>query len=159
MSCKTQFISVGNPKILIRDGKPELAVITYQELKRQDFSYSIRLFLRSAVEKRKKKKHDTRPNILHILTVDDVKEVWEMLKNIFEQFGANVQVDEDDVMDMAADAAQTDLADDTDVRNLIRSVGAMVGKEIDPEIEDRLTAIITSGEAPTDMASLMEMMS
>jgi len=81
-----------------------------------------------------------------------------MLKNIFEQFGANVQVDEDDVMDMAADAAQTDLEDDTDVRNLIRSVGAMVGREIDPEIEDRLTAIITSGDAPTDMASLMEMM-
>jgi hypothetical protein len=88
-----------------------------------------------------------------------VKEVWEMLKNIFEQFGAKVQVDEDDVMDMAADAAQTDLADDADVRNLIRSVGAMVGKEIDPEVEDRLAAIITSGEAPTDMASLMEMMS
>lgn len=82
-----------------------------------------------------------------------------MIKNFFEQFGANVQVEEEDVMDMAADAAQTDLADDTDVRNLIRSVGAMVGREIDPEVEERLTAIITSGEAPTDMASLMEMMS
>jgi len=82
-----------------------------------------------------------------------------MIKNFFEQFGANVQVEEDDVMDMAADAAQTDLADDTDVRNLIRSVGAMVGREIDPEVEDRLASIITSGEAPTDMASLMEMMS
>jgi len=81
-----------------------------------------------------------------------------MINNLFEQFGANVEVDEDDVMDMAADAAQTDLADDDDVRNLIRSVGAMVGREIDPEIEDKLTEIITSGEAPTDMASLMEMM-
>ncbi|MCL1989306.1 MAG: stage VI sporulation protein F [Defluviitaleaceae bacterium] len=80
-----------------------------------------------------------------------------MINNIFEQFGANVEVDEEDVMDMAADAAQTDLADDEDVRNLIRSVGAMVGREIDPEIEDKLTEIITSGEAPTDMASLMEM--
>jgi len=82
-----------------------------------------------------------------------------MINNLFEQFGANVTVDEDDVMDMAADAATTDLADDEDVRNLIRSVGAMVGREIDPEIEDKLTEIITSGEAPTDMASLMEMMS
>ena len=81
-----------------------------------------------------------------------------MIDNIFEQFGANVEVDQDDVMDMAADAAQTDLDDDEDVRNLIRSVGAMVGREIDPEVEDRLTEIITSGEAPTDMASLMEMM-
>ena len=81
-----------------------------------------------------------------------------MINNIFEQFGANVEVDQDDVMDMAAGAAQTDLADDEDVRNLIRSVGAMVGREIDPEVEDRLTEIITSGEAPTDMASLMEMM-
>ena len=81
-----------------------------------------------------------------------------MINNLFEQFGANVSVDEDDVMDMAADASQTDLADDEDVRNLIRSVGAMVGREIDPEIEDKLTEIITSGEAPSDMASLMEMM-
>jgi len=81
-----------------------------------------------------------------------------MINNLFEQFGANVKVDEEDVMDMAADAAQTDLADDEDVRNLIRSVGAMVGREIDPDIEDKLTEIITSGEAPTDMASLMELM-
>jgi len=87
-----------------------------------------------------------------------VKGVFNMIDNIFEQFGANVEVDQDDVMDMAADAAQTDLDDDEDVRNLIRSVGAMVGREIDPEVEDRLTEIITSGEAPTDMASLMEMM-
>ena len=81
-----------------------------------------------------------------------------MINNIFEQFGADVEVDQDDVIDMAADAAQTDLADDEDVRNLIRSVGAMVGRTIDPEVEDRLTEIITRGEAPTDMASLMEMM-
>jgi len=87
-----------------------------------------------------------------------VKGVFNMIDNIFEQFGANVEVDQDDVMDMAADAAKTDLDDDEDVRNLIRSVGAMVGREIDPEVEDRLTEIITSGEAPTDMASLMEMM-
>lgn len=81
-----------------------------------------------------------------------------MINNIFEQFGANVEVDQEDVMDIAADAAQTNLEDDEDVRNLIRSVGAMVGREIDPEIEDKLADIITKGEAPTDMASLMEMM-
>ena len=81
-----------------------------------------------------------------------------MINNIFDQFGADIDIDQDDVIDMAQDAAQTDLADDEDVRNLIRSVGAMVGREIDPEIEDKLTDIITSGEAPTDMASLMEMM-
>jgi len=88
-----------------------------------------------------------------------VKGVGQMIGNLFSQFGAKVEVDEDDVLDLASDAAQTDLADDEDVRNLIRSVGAMVGRKIDPEVEDRLTAIITSGEAPTDMASLMEMMS
>jgi len=87
-----------------------------------------------------------------------VKGVFNMINNIFEQFGANVEVDEDDVMDMAADASQTDLAADEDVRNLIRSVATMVGREIDPDVEDRLAEIITSGDAPTDMASSMEMM-
>jgi hypothetical protein len=81
-----------------------------------------------------------------------------MINNIFDRFGADINIDQDDVIDMAQDAAQTDLADDEDVRNLIRSIGAMVGREIDPEVEDRLVEIITSGEAPTDMASLMEMM-
>ena len=96
---------------------------------------------------------------MHILLLEiDNRGVLNMINNIFEQFGANIEVDQDDVMDMAADAARTDLADDTDVRNLIRSVASMVGREIDPDVEDRLTEIITSGEAPTDMASLMEMM-
>jgi|GEM_PF-1286491 len=81
-----------------------------------------------------------------------------MINNIFEQFGAKVDIDQEDVMDMADDASNADLTDDEDVRNLIRSIGAMVGKEIDPEVEDRLTEVITSGEAPTDMASLMEML-
>ena len=81
-----------------------------------------------------------------------------MINNIFEQFGAKVDVEQEDVMDMAGDAAQTDLTDDDEVRNLIRNIGAMVGREIDPEIEDRLTEVITNGDAPTDMASLMEMM-
>ena len=92
------------------------------------------------------------------MVLDMDKEVDEMINNLFEQFGANVTVEEDDVMDMAADAAQTDLADDEDVRNLIRSVGAMVGRDIDPAIEEKLVEIITNGDAPTDMASLMEMM-
>jgi len=81
-----------------------------------------------------------------------------MINNIFEQFGAKVDIDQEDVMDMADDAANADLTDDEDVRNLIRSIGAMVGKEIDPEVEDRLTEVITNGDAPTDMTSLMEML-
>jgi len=81
-----------------------------------------------------------------------------MINNFFEQLGKNITVTEDEVMQMATEATETDLADDEDVRNLIRSVGAMVGREIDPAIEDKLTEIITSGEAPTDMASLMELM-
>lgn len=80
-----------------------------------------------------------------------------MSNNIFDTFGANIDIDQDDVLDMAADAAGTDLEDDEEVRNLIRGVGAMVGREIDPVIEDKLTEIITSGQAPKDMASLMEL--
>ena len=81
-----------------------------------------------------------------------------MMKNIFEQFGANVDVEQEDVINMASDAAQTDLTDDDEVRQLIRSICAMVGREIDPEVEDKLAEVITNGDAPTDMASLMEIM-
>ena len=99
------------------------------------------------------------PKLLHILSyITKDERCVKMINNIFEQFGADVDVSQDDVIDMADDAVQADLTDDEDVRNLIRSIGAMVGREIDPEIENKLTEIITSGEAPTDMASLMEMM-
>ena len=81
-----------------------------------------------------------------------------MIDNILDQFGADIDIDQDEVLEMAEDAAQTDLADDDDVRHLIRNVCAMVGREIDPDVEDRLTQIITSGDAPTDMASLMDML-
>jgi len=81
-----------------------------------------------------------------------------MIKSIFEKFGADVEVDQDDMLDIAADAAQADLEDDDDVRNLIRSVSGLVGRKLDQETEDKLVEIITNGEAPKDMASLLEMM-
>ena len=82
-----------------------------------------------------------------------------MIENLFKQFGANVDIDHEDVEEMADEAAQADLTDDSDVRDLIRSVGTMIGREIDPEVEEKLVAIITNGDAPTDMATLMEMLS
>jgi len=82
-----------------------------------------------------------------------------MIENLFKQFGANVDVEQSDVEEMADEASQADLTDEADVRELIRSVGAMIGREIAPEVEEKLVTIITNGDAPTDMASLMAMLS
>ena len=84
---------------------------------------------------------------------------FSMIENLFKQFGANVDVEQSDVEEMADEASQADLTDEADVRELIRSVGAMIGREIAPEVEEKLVTIITNGDAPTDMASLMAMLS
>ncbi len=51
-----------------------------------------------------------------------------------------------------------DLKNEQQVRALIGSVAAMVGRKVDPAIEDQLTKMIINGEVPTDMNELLKMM-
>ena len=77
---------------------------------------------------------------------------------MFGKFGQDVDVKQADLFNMADQASATDLTDETQIRELIRSVASMVGKEVDPALEEKLTAMILGGEVPTDMSELMKMM-
>ncbi|HAX74037.1 MAG TPA: hypothetical protein DCY20_10980 [Firmicutes bacterium] len=81
-----------------------------------------------------------------------------MFDNIFGKFSKDVNVNQDEIFNIADKASNMDLKNEKQVRALISSVSAMVGKKIDPKVEDQLTQMILNGEVPTDMSELLKMM-
>ena len=81
-----------------------------------------------------------------------------MFNNIFGKLGQDVNVKQDDLFNMANQASSMDLKDEEQVRALIESVASMVGKELDPSVEEKLTKMILDGDVPKDMNELMKMM-
>ena len=81
-----------------------------------------------------------------------------MFNNMFGKFGQDVNVKQDDLLNMADQASSMDLSDQDQVRMLIGSVASMVGKELDPAVEEQLTKMILAGDVPKDMSELMKMM-
>ena len=74
-----------------------------------------------------------------------------MFNNLFGRFGNNVNVDQDEIFNIADQASGMDLQNEEQVRALIQSVGAIVGRKVDKSVEDQLTKMILNGEVPTDM--------
>ena len=81
-----------------------------------------------------------------------------MFDNLFERFGKDVNVNQADLFNIADQASTMDLKNEEQVRALIQSVGAMVGRKVDKSVEDQLTKMIINGEVPTDMNELLKMM-
>lgn len=81
-----------------------------------------------------------------------------MFNNLFGRFGNDVNVNQDELFNMADQASNMDLKNEEQVRALIQSVGAMVGRKVDQSVEDQLTKMIINGEVPTDMDELLKMM-
>ena len=81
-----------------------------------------------------------------------------MFDNLFGRFGKDVNVNQEELFNIADQASEMDLKNEDQVRALIQSVGAMVGRKVDKSVEDQLTKMIINGEVPTDMNELLKMM-
>lgn len=81
-----------------------------------------------------------------------------MFDNLFGRFGKDVNVNQAELFNIADQASEMDLKNEDQVRALIQSVGAMVGRKVDKSVEDQLTKMIINGEVPTDMDQLLKMM-
>ena len=81
-----------------------------------------------------------------------------MFDNLFGRFGKDVNVNQADLFNISDQASTMDLKNEEQVRALIQSVGAMVGRKVDKSVEDQLTKMIINGEVPTDMNELLKMM-
>ena len=86
------------------------------------------------------------------------EEVLIMFDNLFGRFGKDVNVNQAELFNIADQATEMDLKNEKQVRALIKSVGEMVGREIDQSVEDQLTKMIIDGDVPTDMDQLLKMM-
>ena len=81
-----------------------------------------------------------------------------MFDNLFGRFGREVNVNQAELFNIADQASEMDLKNEEQVRALIQSVGAIVARQVDKEVEDKLTQMIINGEVPTDMNELLRMM-
>ena len=86
------------------------------------------------------------------------EEVFIMFDNLFGRFGREVNVNQAELFNIADQASEMDLKNEEQVRALIQSVGAIVGRQVDKAVEDKLTKMIINGEVPTDMNELLRMM-
>ncbi len=86
------------------------------------------------------------------------EEVLIMFDNLFGRFGKDVNVNQAELFNIADQATEMDLKNEKQVRALIQSVGAMVGRKVDQSVEDQLTKMIIDGDVPTDMDQLLKMM-
>ena len=86
------------------------------------------------------------------------EEVFIMFDNLFGRFGREVNVNQAELFNIADQASEMDLKNEEQVRALIQSVGAIVGRQVDKAVEDKLTQMIINGEVPTDMNELLRMM-
>ena len=81
-----------------------------------------------------------------------------MFNNIFGRCGKDVNINQDEIFNIADQASGMDLKNEEQVRALIQSVGSIVGRKVDKSVEDQLTKMILNGEVPTDMDQLLKMM-
>lgn len=81
-----------------------------------------------------------------------------MFDNLFGRFGRDINVNQAELFNIADQASEMDLKNEEQVRALIQSVGAIVGRKVDKAVEDKLTQMIINGEVPTDMNELLRMM-
>ena len=81
-----------------------------------------------------------------------------MFDNLFGRFGKDLNVNQAELFNIADQATEMDLKNEKQVRALIQSVGAMVGRKVDQSVEDQLTKMIIDGDVPTDMDQLLKMM-
>lgn len=86
------------------------------------------------------------------------EEVLFMFNNLFGRCGKDVNINQDEIFNIADQASGMDLKNEEQVRALIQSVGAIVGRKVDKSVEDQLTKMILNGEVPTDMDQLLKMM-
>ena len=81
-----------------------------------------------------------------------------MFNNLFGRCGKDVNINQDEIFNIADQASWMDLKNEEQVRALIQSVGSIVGRKVDKSVEDQLTKMILNGEVPTDMDQLLKMM-
>ena len=81
-----------------------------------------------------------------------------MFNNLFGRCGKDVNINQDEIFNIADQASGMDLKNEEQVLALIQSVGSIVGRKVDKSVEDQLTKMILNGEVPTDMDQLLKMM-
>ncbi|GAE25093.1 hypothetical protein JCM9140_1063 [Halalkalibacter wakoensis JCM 9140] len=77
--------------------------------------------------------------------------------SFMDQIQKKTNVKPDELMKLANSVSNTNLQDETAVRELIAQVAKLAGKPVSKEKEDQIVKAITNNEMPMDFASLAKM--
>lgn len=76
-------------------------------------------------------------------------------KNIFSKVEEKTSVKKDDIIKLAKKAAKQDLSSDKNIRNLIKEVAKLAGKEVSKEKEEKILNAIKKDKIPKDLKNVM----
>ncbi|WP_416149700.1 stage VI sporulation protein F [Salipaludibacillus sp. HK11] len=75
----------------------------------------------------------------------------------YEQIEKKTNVKQEDLLKLVQSLNQTDLTEESNVRQLIHQVAKMANKPVSKEKEDELVKAITSNQVPLDFGTLAKM--
>lgn len=71
--------------------------------------------------------------------------------NFFNKVEKKTKVGKDTILSLANKLQQTDLKNETTLREVIRELGKMTGKEVSKEKEDKIIKAVVNDQVPKDI--------
>ena len=71
--------------------------------------------------------------------------------NFFNKIESKTNVGKDTILDLAKKLQQNDLKNEGTLRDVIREIGKMTGKDVSKEKEDKIIEAVVNDKVPTDM--------
>ena len=75
--------------------------------------------------------------------------------NIFSKVEENTSVKKEDIIKLAKKAAKEDLTVEKNIRNLIKEVAKIAGKEVTKDKEEKIINAIKKDKIPKDLKNIM----
>lgn len=75
--------------------------------------------------------------------------------NIFSKVEEKTSVKKEDIIKLAKKAAKEDLSNEKNIRNLIKEVAKIAGKEVSKDKEEKIINAIKKDKIPKDLKNIM----
>lgn len=79
-----------------------------------------------------------------------------MSDNFFKKIQNKTNVDKNTIMDLASKLQQNNLKDENTLRDVIKQLSSMAGKEVSKEQEDKIINAIVADKVPKDIDKFID---
>ena len=75
--------------------------------------------------------------------------------SFFNKIEKKTNVNKQTILDLASKLQQSDLKNETTLREIIQELGTMTGKEVSKEKEDKIISAVVNDQVPKDLNKLL----